>query len=254
MPKFNEDGTTDTFYTNEDGYLITSERLSYGNYELIEVQAPEGYILAKEPVTFKVDGFNDGLIEIRFEDMSQKGIVNFTKTGQKPVGVKTIESDYGMVYKFVFDYKPIADVTYRIEAVEDTVMIHVDEAGNRVIIKNPTMDNKPDKSEYQPKQTESDGTVDAQTSEEITDFLETFFKLYPSATEKELSYYVSNQALNVIDKNYVFSELLNPVYVIEDDNVIVSVTVKYLDQETKVSHYSQFELTLQKQDNWKIIK
>lgn len=135
-----------------------------------------------------------------------------------------------------------------------TVVVHVDEAGDMVIIKNPTMDSKPDKSDYQPKQIESDGTVDAQMSEEITDFLETFFKLYPSATEKELSYYVSNQALSPINKDYVFSELMNPVYIMENDNVLVSVTIKYLDQETKVSQYSQFELTLQKQDNWKIIK
>lgn len=31
------------------------------------------------------------------------------------------------------------------------------------------------------------------------------------------------------------------------------VTVKYLDKETKVTQLSQFELTLQKNDNWKII-
>lgn len=121
MPKFNEDGMTDTFFTNSEGYLITPETLSYGEYELIEVQAPEGYILAKEPVKFKVDGSNNGLIEIRFEDMSQKGIANFTKTGQTPTGVITKESDYGLLHEFVYDYTPIADVTYRIEAVEDIV-------------------------------------------------------------------------------------------------------------------------------------
>lgn len=135
-----------------------------------------------------------------------------------------------------------------------TVTVYVDEAGDMVIIKNPTMDSKPEKSDYQPKQIESDGTVDVTMAEEINDFLETFFKLYPSATEKELSYYISNQALSPISKNYVFSELMNPVYIMKDNQVMISVTVKYLDQETKVTHYSQFELTLQKQDNWKIIK
>lgn len=121
MPKLNEDGVTDTFYTNDEGYLITSERLSYGEYALIEVQAPEGYVLAKEPVTFNVDGSNDGVVEIRFEDMSQKGIVNFTKTGQTPIGITTTDSDYGIVYEFIYDYEPITGVTYRIEAVEDIV-------------------------------------------------------------------------------------------------------------------------------------
>jgi LPXTG-motif cell wall-anchored protein len=119
MPKFNEDGETDTFFTNDEGYLITPEALPYGDYELIEVQAPEGYVLAKEPAKFKVDGSNNGLIEIRFEDKSQKGIVTLEKTGQTPIDVTVKESDYGKVYEFVYEYKPIADVTYRIEAVED---------------------------------------------------------------------------------------------------------------------------------------
>lgn len=119
MPKFNEDGETDTFFTNDEGYLITPESLSYGDYELIEVQAPEGYILAKEPAKFKVDGASNGLIEIHFKDNSQKGIAVLTKTGQTPIDVTVKESDYGDIHEFVYDYQPIADVIYRIEAVED---------------------------------------------------------------------------------------------------------------------------------------
>lgn len=120
MPKFNEDGKTDTFFTNEAGYLLLPQNLSYGDYQLIEVQAPEGYILAKEPAEFTVDGSHKGgLIEIRFKDHSQKGIVDFTKTGQTPIGVEVKESDYGQVYEFQYDYTPIAGVTYRIEAIKD---------------------------------------------------------------------------------------------------------------------------------------
>lgn len=135
-----------------------------------------------------------------------------------------------------------------------TVSVHVDEDGNMVIIKNPTMNSRPNKSNYQPKQVESDGTVDTDMTEEINDFLETFFTLYPSTTEKELSYYVSNQALSSVNKDYVFAELMNPVYIMNDGKVTATLTVKYLDQETKVTHYSQFELTFHKQDNWKIVE
>ena len=133
------------------------------------------------------------------------------------------------------------------------VLVHVDKAGNMVVTKNPTMDSQPQKSSYEPKQIESDGTVDAEKSEEITSFLETFFKLYPSASGKELAYYVSDHALPVVQKNYVFSELVNPVYTMKDNQVNVIVTVKYLDQETKTTQLSQYELTLEKQDNWKIV-
>jgi hypothetical protein len=135
-----------------------------------------------------------------------------------------------------------------------TVTIHVDKNGDMVIIKNPTISSVPGKSKYQPKQVENDGSVDTATTKEIDDFLETFFKLYPLASEKELAYYVSNEALPVIKKNYIFSELIEPVYIMKGNQVNVIVTVKYLDQETKAIHLSQYELTLEKQENWKIIK
>jgi len=135
-----------------------------------------------------------------------------------------------------------------------TVTVYVDEADNMVIVKNPTIDSKPQKATYEPVLFDNDGTVDAVTKEEINSFLDTFFKLYPTATEKELSYYISNQALNVINKDYVFVELINPVYTQADNQVIAIVIVKYLDKETKVTQLSQFKLTLQKQDNWKIVK
>ena len=68
------------------------------------------------------------------------------------------------------------------------VVVHVDGDGNMVITQNPTIRSIPTKSSYEPKVKESDGTVDAATMEEVTEFLETFFKLYPTATEKELAY------------------------------------------------------------------
>ncbi|MGX7198767.1 conjugal transfer protein [Enterococcus nangangensis] len=135
-----------------------------------------------------------------------------------------------------------------------TVIVHMDKAGDMVIVQNPTMSSKPEKSDFKPKQVESDGTVNAMMGEEINSFLETFFKLYPKATDKELAYYVSNNALPTINKDYVFEELVNPVYAMKDDKVTVVVTVKYLDQETKVTQLSQYELVLEKAENWKIIK
>lgn len=134
------------------------------------------------------------------------------------------------------------------------VVIHMDKSGDLVIVKNPTMSSKPEKSDYKPKQIESDGTVDAMMGEEINSFLETFFKLYPKATDKELAYYVSNNALPTINKDYVFAELVNPVYAMKDNKVTAIVTVKYLDQETKVTQFSQYELVLEKAENWKIVK
>ena len=135
-----------------------------------------------------------------------------------------------------------------------TVVVYVDDNGDMVITQNPTISSTPTKSSYEPKTKESDGTVDAATMEEVTEFLETFFKLYPTATEKELAYYVSGNVLEPVNCGYLFSELVNPIFIKDGEQVKVSVSVKYLDQRTKATQISQFELTLEKDNNWKIVK
>ncbi len=42
--------TLDTFYTGADGYLITPEELPFGEYTMVEVQAPYGYVLDSTPI------------------------------------------------------------------------------------------------------------------------------------------------------------------------------------------------------------
>ena len=133
------------------------------------------------------------------------------------------------------------------------VVVHVDSDGNMAITQNPTISCTPKRSSYEPKAKESDGTVDAATTEEVTEFLETFFKLYPTATEKELAYYVSGNVLEPVNCDYLFSELVNPIFIKDGEQVKVSVSVKYLDQRTKATQISQFDLTLQKDSNWKIV-
>lgn len=133
------------------------------------------------------------------------------------------------------------------------VVVYVDDSENMVIIKNPTICNIPAKSSYQPKVKESNGTVDAATTGEINEFLKTFFKLYPTSTEKELSYYVKDSSLKPIGKDYVLAELLNPIYTKKENQVQVSVSVKYLDQQTKATQISQFNLILEKESNWMIV-
>ena len=100
---------------------------------------------------------------------------------------------------------------------------------------------------------EVDNSVDADTVNDATAFLETFFKLYPTATDKELAYYVEGNALEPINGDYLFSELVNPVFTADGDNVKVSVAVKFIDNQTKATQVSQYELTLHKDSNWKII-
>ena len=133
------------------------------------------------------------------------------------------------------------------------VVVHVDGDRNMVITQNPTISSIPTKSGYEPKVKEADGTVDAATTEEVTEFLETFFKLYPTATEKELAYYVAGNVVEPIGRDYLYSELVNPIFTKDGDNVKVKVAVKFLDNQTKATQVSQYELVLQKDSNWKIV-
>jgi hypothetical protein len=162
--------------------------------------------------------------------------------------------EYAVAVTFSVDQLITEGKTKKTVNASYEVTVYVDEAGNKVIIKNPTICGIPAKSAYEPKAVESDSTVDEATTEEINAFLTTFFKLYPNAGESELSYYVEDNVLKPIGRDYVFSELIDPVYRKVGNQVYVSVFVKYIDQQTKATQISQFDLTLIKKENWMIVE
>ena len=129
-----------------------------------------------------------------------------------------------------------------------TVTVHVDKDGAMVITQNPTLAPAVQKAQ------EADVSVSYDTVKDATAFLETFFKLYPTATEKELAYYIKDGVLAPVSGDYVFSELENPVFTKDGDNLKVSVSVKYLDNKSKMTQISQYDLVLHKDDNWKIVE
>lgn len=97
-------------------------------------------------------------------------------------------------------------------------------------------------------------SVDADTVNDATTFLETLFKLYPTNTEKELSYYVAVNVLEPIGRDYLYSELVNPIFTKGGDNMKVKVAVKFLDNQTKATQVSQYGFVLHKDSNWKIVR
>ena len=114
--------TIDTFYTNDEGYLITPETLEYGSgYSLIEVFAPYGYTLNSEPVYFDVtqDASSDEggitVIEVIKENTAQKGIIKISKTGEVFSSVTESEG----IYQPVYSVQGLAGAVYEITAAED---------------------------------------------------------------------------------------------------------------------------------------
>lgn len=112
-----------TFYTNKEGYLITPEKLPYGDYTLKEVQAPYGYVLDDTPIPFSITQENSStdtgvtVVKIKARDVAQKGVINITKTGEifssveKNKGVYTPKYSVGNLKGAVFEIYAAEDIT-----------------------------------------------------------------------------------------------------------------------------------------------
>lgn len=159
--------------------------------------------------------------------------------------------EYEVLYEVVQSIKE-GDQTRSVRS-SYMVTVHVDTKGNMIIVQNPTLAPIMETSDYEPKTVENDSQVDADTVSDATAFLETFFKLYPTATDKELAYYVEENVMEPVQREYQFAEVLNPVFTKDGDNIKVNVSVKYLDNLTKAEQISQYELILHKDSNWKIV-
>lgn len=159
--------------------------------------------------------------------------------------------EYEVLYEVVQAIKE-GDQTRNVRSFY-TVTVHVDTKGNMIIVQNPTLAPIIETSDYEPKAVENDSQIDADTVSDATAFLETFFKLYPTATEKELAYYVEEHVMEPVQREYQFAEVLNPVFTTDGENIKVNVSVKYLDNLTKAEQISQYELVLHKDSNWKIV-
>lgn len=116
--------TIDTFYTNDEGTLITPEKLEYGSgYSLVEVFAPYGYTLNSEPVYFDVtqdasaDENGVTVIEVVKPNMAQKGVIKISKSGE--VFSSVTEADG--LYQPVFSVQGLPGAVYEIIAAEDII-------------------------------------------------------------------------------------------------------------------------------------
>ena len=102
--RYPETQVTDTWTTNEKGEFTLPMLLEQGTYTLVEVQAPEGYVLEKEGIEFTVDAEYrtwENPIVVKFADMPQKAQITVSKTDSQ-----TAEPVMGSTYIV----KALADV------------------------------------------------------------------------------------------------------------------------------------------------
>lgn len=116
--------TIDTFYTDNNGRLVTPEQLPYGKgYSAVEVYAPYGYVVDKTPVHFDITPetmTKDGaltVVNITKSNMPQKGTIDITKLGE----VFSSVSYDGTFYQPVFSLANNKGAVFTITAAEDII-------------------------------------------------------------------------------------------------------------------------------------
>ena len=119
----------DTFYTAEDGTLITPESLPYGEgYSLVEVQTVEPYVLDSTPVYFNIvpeeaseqDGVT--IVVVEKANMPQKGTISLYKDGEVFSSVTTAGGgDSPLLYQPVYAKAGLAGGVYDVVATEDII-------------------------------------------------------------------------------------------------------------------------------------
>ena len=111
---------TDTFVTDENGSVHLPSPLQYGEYRIVEIKAPQGYVLKDTEIPVNVDGSSTEIF-MNFDNTTQKGQVYVEKYGEMLSGVKESETDYGTLYTPIYEEKYLEGVTYEITARENIV-------------------------------------------------------------------------------------------------------------------------------------
>ena len=117
--------TVDTWSTTDQGMVYLNNVVMYGNYQLEEITAPNGYVLNTEPVKFTVsengvyEVGEDGItpvITVEMEDISVKGQITVYKQGEVFSGVHQNEDGS---YSFDYELKGQSDTEFNLIADDD---------------------------------------------------------------------------------------------------------------------------------------
>lgn len=161
-------------------------------------------------------------------------------------------------YKVVFEVgQKVINATgeKKIEQPYETV-VYVDKKNDMLIKKFPTLTDLPKKSSVLLKEEIEAENVEVDLKESVSEFLEDFFAVYPSLSEKELKYYAKEGTMPEIHMDsYQFNTLDKFVIMsVHKNRVEVHLLVSYKSLFTDTIQPFEYNLILEKQDNWKIIE
>lgn len=111
----------DTFITDESGTLTLPQPLKFGEYELIEVNVPYGYVLNDIPLPFTVDG-SKTLIVVEFENSPAMGTITVEKTGLMFSSADKKNTEYGVMYEPVFSEQLLNGAVFEVRNADDELV------------------------------------------------------------------------------------------------------------------------------------
>ncbi|MBR6223807.1 MAG: LPXTG cell wall anchor domain-containing protein [Lachnospiraceae bacterium] len=126
------------FTTDDTGTVTTPLKLKYGDYEIVEIKAPDGYLITNEPKPFSVtkegavqvteDDDGDPVITVDIENKPVKGSVSIKKSGEVLVAAEydtiidrilTAVTGDNRSVRFKYEEQPLAGAKYELVADED---------------------------------------------------------------------------------------------------------------------------------------
>lgn len=133
--------------TDESGTVQLPSTLPYGDYTLVELESPTGYVLDSTPIPFKISyssaSTNDPqYVEVVAENAPIKGQIKIYKTGDQFTSVQETETEYGKVRTPVFETGGLPNVVFDIIAAEDIIVNQDIKAYKGDIVDTVTTDEK----------------------------------------------------------------------------------------------------------------
>ncbi|HBJ10165.1 MAG TPA: hypothetical protein DDY61_00295 [Ruminococcaceae bacterium] len=105
---------SETYYTDENGFLTLPDEITYGDYELTEITPPKGYTLNSVPIAFSIDG-NTPEVVIRLSDKPEKGKISVLKRGEMFSSVTETDG----IYTPVYSERGLKGAEFEVTAAED---------------------------------------------------------------------------------------------------------------------------------------
>ena len=247
---------------NQDNKVVTNVNSNYDiGISTFSNKFIKSYFSFSENEEKRKDRLNE-LKKYMLDDLVNSTVINIEemkgiKSSVTKVEIWSVEPKEENNYKVYFTvYQELTMSDKKKKYIDDTyyIVVHKDNNGDYVVIQSPTVTNSPKKGEYEvDKILVSDTSVSSDERTKIDEFLNMFFKVYPKATEHELTYYVDKN-IKQLNKNLELVRLENEIVTKKDDTTFnISIDVVYKNLDTNFKSINHFDIVLISKDGKFII-